>query len=80
MFIFFHRQTKDIEIGDKDVLYSNEFMSSLYHVRFLKDCPTDLHKIIKDLIVKKSMCFSDNEVGEIVRNWLMEDQGVNGLL
>ena len=80
MFIFFHRQTKDIDIGDKEVLYSNEFMSSRYHVRFLKDCPTDLHKIIKDLVVKNSMCFSDNEVGEIVRNWLINDQGIQGIL
>lgn len=80
MFIFFHRQTKDIEIGDKDILYSNEFMTSRYHVRFIKDCPTDLHKIIKDLILKNSMCFSDNEVGEICRNWLIEDNGLSGIL
>jgi len=80
MFIFFHRQTKDIEIGDKDVLYSNEFMTSRYHVRFIKDCPTELHKIIKDLILKNSMCFSDNEVGEICRNWLIEDNGLSGIL
>lgn len=80
MFIFFHRQTKDIEIGDKDILYSNEFMTSRYHVRFIKDCPTELHKIIKDLILKNSMCFSDNEVGEICRNWLIEDNGLSGIL
>ena len=80
MFIFFHRQTKDIEIGDKDILYSNEFMASRYHVRFIKDCPTELHKIIKDLILKNSMCFSDNEVGEIFRNWLIEDNGLSGIL
>lgn len=80
MFIFFHRQTKDIEIGDKDILYSNEFMTSRYHVRFIKDCPTELHKIIKELILKNSMCFSDNEVGEICRNWLIEDNGLSGIL
>lgn len=80
MFIFFHRQTKDIEIDDKTILYSNQFMSSRYHVRFLKDCPTELHKIIKDLVIKNSMCFSNNEVGEIIRNWLQEDQGLRGIL
>lgn len=80
MFIFFHRQTKDIDIGDKTILYSNEFMSSQYHVRFIKDCPTELHKIIKELIIKNAMCFADNEVGEIVRNWLIEDNGLTGIL
>jgi len=55
-------------------------MTSRYHVRFLKDCPTELHKIIRDLVLKNSMCFSNNEVGEIIRNWLQEDNGISGLL
>ena len=76
LFIFFHRQTKDIEIDDKTPLYSTEFSTSICHVRYLNDCPTDLHKWIRQLIMKNHMCFSDNEVGEIIRNWLVE-QGIN---
>lgn len=79
LFIFVHRQTKDIEIDELTPYYSSEFSTSACHVRFLKDCPTELHTLIKNLIVKKSVCFSDNEVGEIFRNWLQETQGVNGL-
>ena len=72
LFIFLHPQTKDIEIDDKTVLYTDEFTSSICHVRFLKDMPTPVHKLISQLFIKKSVCFSDNETGEIVRNWLIE--------
>ena len=40
LFIFFHPQTKDVKIGDKEVLYTTEFTTSRLHCRFLKDCPT----------------------------------------
>lgn len=76
LFIFFHPQTKDITIKDKDVFYTDQFTTSICHVRFLKDQPTDLHKLIANLIVKKSVCFSDNETGELFRNWLIETQNL----
>lgn len=76
LFIFIHPQTKDIEIDDKMILYTDSFTTSRCHVRFLKDQPTNLHKIIADLILKKAVCFSSNETGEIFRNWLMNDQSI----
>lgn len=76
MFIFFHPQTKDIKIGDKEILYTDDFTTSRLHCRYLKDCPTPVHQMIKDLIVKKSVCFSDNECGELIRNWLIETQNL----
>ena len=79
LFIFFHRQTKDIEVGAKTVMYTTEFSTSICHVRYLKDCPTEIHKLIRNLIMKNHMCFADNEVGEIVRNFLV-DQGINNIL
>lgn len=74
LFIFFHRQTKDVEIDDKTPLYSTDFSTAICHVRYLNDCPTDLHKWIRNLIMKNHMCFADNEVGEIIRNWLVEQK------
>lgn len=79
LFIFFCRQTKDIQIDDLTPFYTTSFSTSVCHVRYLKDQPTELHKLINSLIMKNSMCFADNEVGEIVRNWL-KDQGINNLL
>ena len=77
LFIFFRRQTKDLEIKPTTIYYSHDFTSSICHVCYLKDCPTRVHVLIKNLILKGSMCFSDNEVGEIVRNWLIEDNGLS---
>lgn len=76
LFIFFHPQTKDVTIKDKDVFYTDQFTTSICHVRFLKDQPTELHKLIANLIIKKSVCFSDNETGELFRNWLIETQNL----
>lgn len=79
LFVFFCRQTKDIEIDDKTVLYSTNPTLSICHVRFLKDQPTEIHKLIANLILKNHMYFSNNEVGELVRSWLI-DQGIKGIL
>ena len=76
LFIFIHPQTKDVEIDDLTPFYTDEFTSSICHVRFLSDCPTVAHSLIASLFKRKAVCFSDNETGEIVRNWLIE---VNGL-
>lgn len=79
LFLFFNRQTKDIKIDNLTPFYTQEFSTSICHVRYVKDCPTTVHTLILSLIRKNAMCFSDNEVGEIIRNWLI-NQGVNNLL
>ena len=79
LFIFFHRQTKDIEIGNTTVFYTSKPTTSICHVRYLQDQPTDVHKLITRLIMKNHMFFATNEVGEIVRNFLV-DQGIRNLL
>ena len=75
-FIFIHPQTKDVEIDDRTVLYTDDFTTARCHVRYLNDMPTELHKMIRGLITKKSVCFSDNETGELFRNWLVETQNL----
>lgn len=79
LFIFFHRQTKDMEIDDLTAFYSTTPTTSICHVRYLKDQPTEIHKLITNLIMKNHMYFATNEVGEIVRNFLV-DQGIRNLL
>ena len=76
VFIFVHPQTKDISIDDSTIMYVSDFSSCRMHVRFLKDQPTEGHKIIYSLIQRKAVCFSDNDTGEVFRNWLQEMQGV----
>ena len=72
LFIFFHRQTKDIEIDNLTAFYTTKPTTSICHVRYLKDQPTDVHRLITSLIMKNHMYFATNEVGEIVRNFLMD--------
>ncbi len=76
VFIFVHPQTKDISIDDYTIMYVNDFSSCRMHVRYLKDQPTEGHKLICSLIQRKAVCFSDNDTGEVFRNWLQEMQGV----
>lgn len=76
VFIFVHPQTKDIDIDDSTIMYVTDFSSCRMHVRFLKDQPTEGHKLIYSLIQRKAVCFSDNDTGEVFRNWLQEMQGV----
>ena len=76
VFIFIHPQTKDVEVTDNMIMYVQDFSSCRMHVRFLRDQPTEAHKLITGLIQRKSVCFSDNDTGEVFRNWLMETQGV----
>ena len=59
--------------------YTSDFTTSRCHVHYLKDQPTNAHKLIAQLIAKKAVCFSDNECGEVIRNWLINDQNIKGL-
>ena len=76
IFIFVHPQTKDVSIDDFTIMYVSDFSSCRMHVRYLKDQPTEGHKLIYSLIQRKAVCFSDNDTGEVFRNWLQEMQGV----
>jgi len=76
VFIFVHPQTKDINVDDFTIMYVSDFSSCRMHVRYLKDQPTEGHKLIYSLIQRKAVCFSDNDTGEVFRNWLLEMQGV----
>ncbi len=76
LFIFIHEQTKEIKIDRKTIIYTMKPTTELFHVHFLKDCPTEIHKMIRDLILKKAVFVSNNEVGEVFRNWCIETQGI----
>lgn len=79
LYIFIHAQTKDIIYNKTDVLYTTRPTTEICHVHFLNDCPTVVHKLIFNLIKKKSVFVSTNEVGEVFRSWLINDQGMRNL-
>lgn len=70
-FIFIHRKTGELKYPEKDLIFSPEF-SHLPNWRRKITKPTDLiSKRIAEYFVKDKIFYSDNEVGEIVRNYLI---------
>lgn len=77
LFIFVHLQTKDVDIDDDTIVYVEKFTTSVMQSVSIMYQPTVLHKRIATLIRNKSVCFSNNTVGEIYRNWLVQTQKLN---
>ena len=71
VFLFFNIQTKteNLELK-KRVVYSFETDTNPLHVQSLAEQPTDVHKLINNLITFNRVFYADNSVGEIVRNWI----------
>ena len=76
VFIFVHNQTKDIEIGPDKICFVEKFSSCLMHTQSINVGTTEAHKLIYGLIRRKAVCFADNMVGEIYRNWLIQNQNL----
>lgn len=69
--IFFHQKTTPIKDFDKVVVYLQDSVDgNPLHQIDLRIAPTKAQKLILDLIHHQKMFFSDNELGEIVNNWL----------
>lgn len=69
--IFFHEKTTPIKDFDKSVVYLQEsFDGNPLHQIDLRVAPTKVQKLILDLIHYQKTFFQDNELGEVVNNWL----------
>ena len=71
MFVFFYLQTKEIDLENVDVLYTDEADSNILHCHKITEKPTKLHEIFSNLILTQNDFYNTNETGEIVRNWKM---------
>lgn len=72
LYIFYHYQTKPLD-ETKDLIKFNQIPTTdiLSSTNVMKYQPTKLHKIIYDLIKANKQFYQTNEVGEIIRNWLL---------
>lgn len=69
LFILYHRHTGN-HIPDKnDIIYMEQNDGYIMHCKFLRDTPTEAHQLIRNLMSNEREFYSDNEVGEIIRNW-----------
>lgn len=70
-FTFIHRKTSPIKDNEKDLIYSTEYSPLPNWKRKINRPVTDVEKKIALYFAKDKVFYQDNDVGEIVRNYLM---------
>lgn len=71
-FTFIHRKTTPIQDEKNDIIYSLEYSSLPNHVRRItKNTTKKWQKMIAQYFIDDRVFYQDNEVGEIVRNYVM---------
>lgn len=70
-FTFIHRKTTDLKNEDKDIIYTTEYDPRPNYRRNITKPVDDLDKKIALHYKKDKIFYADNEVGEIVRNYLL---------
>lgn len=75
-FIFYHlhtgRKPPDEEWNDylkNEIVYLEQNDGYFLHQKYLNDAPTEYHQLINKMIRMEREFFSDNQIGEIIRNW-----------
>lgn len=71
MFTFIHRKTTPLQDDNKDIIYSQEFDPRSNWRRKITKPVTNIEKKIARQFAEDKIFYQDNEVGEIVRNYLL---------
>lgn len=74
-FTFIHRKTTPIYDDDNDIIYSMEYSPKPNHVRRLSRPATKWQRKIAEYYALEKVFYQDNEVGEIVRNFVIQSSG-----
>lgn len=74
LFTYIHRKTTPIKDEDNDIIYSLEHDPRPNHFRRLTRPVTKLERRIHELFKKERVFYQDNEVGEVVRNYLITSE------
>ena len=70
-FTFIHRKTTELKDPDNDIIYSPEYDPRSNWKRKITNPRTPIERKIAEHYYKDKVFYSDNEVGEIVRNYLL---------
>lgn len=70
LFTFIHRKTTEFKKIEKDLIYSCDFSPLPNHKRKLTKPSTSLEKKLLSFFFNEKVYYQDNEVGEVVRNYL----------
>ena len=71
IFVFIHRKTTPIKEDNKNLVFQQENDVRMNYRRKLNVCFDDIGKKIWSLFVKEQVFYQDNEVGEVIRNYLI---------
>lgn len=71
IFTFIHRKTTELKNPDKDLIYSPDYDPRPNWKRKITKPTTPLEKKIALFYITDKVFYQDNEIGEIVRNYLM---------
>lgn len=74
-FTFIHRKTTPIQYPDKDLIYSPEYSPLPNRKRKITNPQSKMEKRIAQYYIEDKVFYQDNEVGEIVRNYLLWCKG-----
>lgn len=70
-FTYIHRKTGDIKHPDSDIIFSDAYDPRPNHIRNIRKPTNDCTRKIADFFRNDRVFYQDNDVGELVRNYLM---------
>lgn len=70
-FTYVHRKTGEIKHPETDIIYSVEYDPRPNHIRNIRQNGSDLNRKILKFFREDRVFYQDNDVGEVVRNYLM---------
>lgn len=70
VFTFIHRKTTDIKNPDADLIFQTDYDPRPNYRRRISAPPDNIGKKIFSFFLSDSVYYADNEIGEIVRNYL----------
>lgn len=71
LFTYIHRKTTPIKDEDEDLIYSTDYNPKPNYRRKITKPTSDIEKKIVEFFNKDKVFYQDNEVGEVVRSYVM---------
>ena len=71
IFTYIHRKTTEIQDPDRDIVFTTEYSARPNISRNIMHPAYDVHRKISALFKSEKIFYQDNEVGELVRNYIM---------
>ncbi len=72
VFTYIHRKTTPIQNDNKDFIFSFEYDPRPNHIRNIRKSHNKISRKLGEFFAENRVFYQDNEVGEIVRNYLVQ--------